>query len=126
MIYSLGGLFLFFAVLGILIILFLYEFEPPLPYVIGLFSGCLVSSIRIVLMDVSINKSIDMQENKAKNYSQLQFFLRYFITIGYAVLLVVLHKYLGVFGGVIGLLCMQLSAYIANYIINKKISHPRL
>lgn len=120
MLYGIGGLFLVFLVLGILLIQLVYPFESIPDFVLGLFTGCLVSGIRIVLMDKSINRAVDMEEKKAKNYNQLQFLVRYFIVIAYAVLLILFHQYLGVFGGVLGLLCMQLSAYVANFLLRQK------
>lgn len=120
MLYAIGGLFLAFLLLGILFIQFIYPLESVSQYALGLLTGCLVSAVRIVLMDKSINRVVDMEEKKAKNYNQMQFLIRYYIVIGYAVLLVVLQQYLGVFGGVLGLLCMQLSAYAANFVLNKR------
>jgi len=120
MIAALGGLFLLLLLLGIIIIYAVYPFESSFSFAFGLFTGCLVSGVRVVLMDNAINKSVAMEEKRAKNYYRLQVMARQFLVLGYAGLLVIFHKYLGVYGGVAGLLCLQLSAYITNFALNKK------
>lgn len=120
MIVAVIALFLAFSLLGGIIITFFYEFEPLPKFLLGLGSASLVTIVRLVLMDKSVNKSARMEEDKAKNHAQLHFFVRYFLTLAYAVVVVILSKYVGVIGAIIGLFNMQLSAYIANYFINVK------
>lgn len=119
MLLSLGVLFLGFILLGFVIIRFFYPFEPFFNFFMGLLLGCVVTAIRLIIMDRSIDKSVDMSDNKAKVHYQIMFFLRYGILILFAVVLVVFHTVFGVFGGVIGIFCMQLSAYGANYLLTK-------
>lgn len=119
MLLSLAVLFLGFALLGFLVTTFLYPFELFSKYLMGLLLGCVVTAIRLVIMDRSIDKTVDMPDKKAKVHYQLMFFLRYGILIVFAVVLVVFNNVFGVWGGVIGIFCMQLSAYGANYLLTK-------
>lgn len=119
MLLSLGVLFFGFALLGAIIIKFIYSFEPLFNYIMGLLLGCVVTAIRLIIMDRSIDKTVDMPDKKAKVHYHLMFFLRYGILVLFAVVLVVFHTVFGVCGGVIGVLCMQLSAYGANYLLTK-------
>ena len=118
MLLSLAVLFAAFALLGGVIIRFVFPFEPLPRYLAGLLLGCVVTAVRLVMMDYAIGKEVGMPEAKAKNYHQLMFFLRYALLIAFAVVLVVFSGVFGVFGGVIGILCMQLSAYGAHMLLS--------
>lgn len=114
MIYSLLILFVVFIVLAFIVNSF-YLFEPMKKFSLGLATGILVSIYKVISMDRSINKLVDMEEEaKAKLKSQSYFILRYFITFGYAALVIIFKDYIGVFGAVIGLFSLKFSAHMAN------------
>lgn len=108
-----------FAALGLGIILLVYPFETVSQYLLGLLLGCFVTAIRILLMDRAIDKTVDLPEKQAKNKYQLLFFLRYGILIVFAAILIIFNQVFGIWGGVVGIICMQFSAYGANYLLTK-------
>lgn len=125
MLISLAALFIMFSIIGALIIIFVYELEPLSKYMLGLFFGCAATAVRLIMMDFAINKVVNMPEKQAKNYHQLMFLLRYGVIIAFAVILIVFNKVFGVYGGVIGIFCMQLSAYGANWLLTRSENKAR-
>ncbi|MDR2931923.1 MAG: ATP synthase subunit I [Oscillospiraceae bacterium] len=122
MCYALGGLFLFFLVIGLLVSVFIYPFEAPAPYALGLFVGCASSVLKVILMEKSLGKAADMEEKGAKNYGALMAMSRYFLTIAVFLLVVFFRDIFGLFGTIIGVLALQFSAYIANFVLRKNSS----
>ena len=114
---AIAGLFAVFAVAGLLIIAFAYPFERPLPYLLGLLLGCALSAVKVVLMEKSIGKSLDMEGKSAKNYAGLMVTLRYLLTFAVLAAVFLLKGVFGVFGVVLGLLSLQLAGYIAGYVL---------
>ena len=125
MILSLLVLFFAFAALGVSIIVFVYPFEPIGKYLLGLLLGCTCTFFRLLIMDYSINKEMDMAEQKAKNYHQLMSFVRYGLLFAFAAVLIISDDIFGVYGGVIGILCLQLSAYGGNILLTRKEKRQR-
>ena len=81
----------------------------PLKYALGLFLGSAISAGKALLMERTLNKSLDMEKKAAENYARLMFLGRYFLT---AILLVLAAVFLSLWGAVIGLVTLQISAYL--------------
>ena len=120
MLLSLAVLFVGFALLGSALILFIYPLEPLPRYLAGLFLGCVVTAARLCMMDYSIQKEVDMPEDKAKNYHRLMFLPRFGLLLVLVVALLVFPAVFGVWGGMLGVFCMQLSAYGANILMARR------
>lgn len=102
------------AALGLVVTLAVYPFEKPLAYVLGLLVGGGLSAMKILLLERSIAKTVDMEQKNAQSMARLHFFLRYGLTVLVLVGVVLLRQYIGLFGTLLGLLALQLSAYAAN------------
>ena len=114
------GLCAFFIAAGWLVITWVYPFEPAPAYAVGLISGTLLSAFRVVLMEKSLNRAVDMGEyDKAKSYGALQVLLRNLITLGFFVLVFFFRQVFGMFGAIIGVLSLQLSGYLTGFILRK-------
>ena len=111
-------LFAVLLVAGCAIIMFVYPFERPLPYSIGLLTGCALSGAKILLLDHTNSKAVDLGKN-AKNYATLQAILRYFGTIAAVAPAFIFRGAFGVYGVAAGLLSLQLAAFITSFIIGK-------
>ena len=114
-------LFICLLVLGISISLFAYPFERPIAYSIGLFIGCLISLAKIILLEKTLSRAVELGK-QAKNYAALQATLRYFATIAAIVPAFIFRNTIGVFGVVAGLLSLQISAFITSVVIKKDTS----
>ena len=109
-------------VAGLLLSVFVYPFERPFPYVVGLLLGCLLSLSKVVLLERSLERSSEIGEEKqAKNYAHLQAILRYFLTIAVMLSAVFFRQVVGVFGVVLGILSLQPAAYLTNAVLRR---HP--
>jgi len=112
MLYAIIGLAVFFALVGIAIIFFLYPFERPLPFLTGLAVGAMLSVAKLFLMEKSISKTLDMENERATGVARLHFLLRYLLTGVVLVPVVLYPRYFGLFGTLAGILTLQLSAYV--------------
>lgn len=119
---AVGGLFVVLLGLGELAIGLVHPFERPLPFAVGLLLGCLLSVAKIVLLEKSLSHSVELEEKNAKNYSSLQSILRFFLTIAVLLSVVLFPKVVGLFGTVLGILSLQLSAYVAGFVMRKRTS----
>ncbi|WRS26583.1 ATP synthase subunit I [Oscillospiraceae bacterium MB08-C2-2] len=114
------GLFGVFLLVGLAVTSLVYPFEKPLPFAMGLLAGTLLSMAKVILLEKSLGRSMDMKKKQAQNYAGLQAAMRYLLTILVVVVVVFLPAVFGVFGTIIGILSLQLSAYISEYLIHKK------
>ena len=111
-------LFVLLLATGFAIYYALYPFEQPLPYSVGLLTGCAISVIKIMLLEKTLARAVDLGK-RAKLYAAMQALLRYFVTIAAVVPAFIFRGVFGVFGIVAGLLTLQLSAIIASAITAK-------
>lgn len=107
-------------VLGMVVCLWVYPFEQPLPYALGLTVGCLLSFAKIVMLERALNRSSDMDEKSARNYVSLQAMLRYGLTIVVLAGVVFAKGFFGLFGVIFGVLSLQGAAYITGAIIKNR------
>jgi len=119
MIKSLGVVILILLAGGLLITSFVYSFEKPAPYVIGLLTGGLLSMFKVILLERSLNRSVEMGAKSAQGYVGLQAILRYLLTIAVFLLVVFFPVAFGLFGTILGVLSLQLSAYITGFMMRK-------
>lgn len=114
-------LFAVLSGLGLLVILLIYPFEQPLPYLLGLLIGTLLSLIKVYLMDRSIQHAMDRTTSKAaQGYASLQVTLRYLLTLGVFALVFLFKEQVGLFGAILGVLLLQFSAYLSNPILKRR------
>lgn len=80
-------------------------------YGLGILLGYALSCIRLVLLEKSLNKSVEMEKESASNYARLQYMVRYFLTL--AILIVVaVTDVASLLGTLIPLLLVQPAVYI--------------
>lgn len=113
-------LVVFFLAAGHLVIKLFYGFEQPLPYTLGLLLGGLLSVSKVILLEKSLEHSLDMEGKKAQGYAGLQATLRYLLTIGVFLLVFLFPHVFGLFGAIIGVLSLQGAAYLTNFVLNKR------
>jgi|GEM_PF-2135176 len=120
MILSAAGICLLMLIIGLIVINFVIEFEKSAAYATGIAAGCLLTAVKIVMLEKAINTSLDMGTKiKAGATGTLLFAMRFALTG--AVLFVAFRfpAVLGRFGTIFGIISMQLSAYTSNFILMK-------
>lgn len=98
---------------GLAVTLLLYRFEPPLAYALGLALGCASSALKVVLLERSNAKLLELDSKAAENLSRLFFVLRFTLTVILLLPVVLLPDYVGLFGAILGVLSLQAAAHIA-------------
>ncbi len=89
---------------------YLHDLNKIIGFFIGLFLGSSISIIKVVILEKTIDKSLDMEKQQASNFAVLMFILRYFIT-AFILVIAALVSSINVWGAIIGILLLQLSAY---------------
>ena len=117
---AIGGLFCALLLAGLLVIILAYRFERPLAFGVGLFLGCALSAGKVVLLEKTLSKAVDMESEKAKNYARAQMLLRYGLTILVVLGAVFFKEAIGLYGIIAGLLTLQLASYIAHFALRNK------
>jgi len=120
MLIAIAGLFGALLLAGELVIFLAYRFEGPIPFGVGLLLGCALSAAKVVLLERSLNRAVDLGADKAKNYARFQMVLRYGLTIVVVLGAVFFRQAVGLFGIIAGLLSLQLASYIASIALRKK------
>lgn len=116
---SLGGLFLAVLLVGLIIAGLVYPFEAPLPFALGLLAGTLLSMWKVILMESSIAKVVDMEGKASQTYASFFAMLRYILTAVVLVCAFLFKTVIGPFGAVIGVLNLQIAAYITGWLLRK-------
>lgn len=125
MLFGIAGFFAAALILGLVAIGIWGPWNSPLglrpiPFSIGLLAGCLTSMYKVVSMETTLSRSIDMESDKAKPYGQLQYFIRFIVTGVLVVLVVFLPNIFGMLGTVLGILSMPVGAYAAHFMLKIK------
>ena len=114
------GLCAFFLGAGLVASSRIYPFEPPGPYAVGLFTGTLLSLVKVVLMEKMFSRAADIAEaGSAKKYGALQVTFRNLLTLGVLLMVFFFRDTFGLFGTIIGVLILQPAAYITGFILRK-------
>ena len=116
---ALAGLYPVLLAIGVMVHFFLYPFEKPVAFAVGLLAGTILSASKVVLLEKSLSKSLDMEGKVAKNYANFQMVARYFLTIVVLLLAAFFRDIIGLFGTVAGILALQPAAYTAAWRIRK-------
>jgi hypothetical protein len=105
---------------GLIVINFIFAFEKSLPYAAGLAAGCLVTSVKIIMLERAITISVDIGEKyKAGVVGSLLFLPRFLLTGALLAVAFIFPDILGRFGAVFGVLSMQFSAYAASMVLKR-------
>lgn len=101
-----------------LVIGLIARIDTPLSFFCGLLIGTLFVFFKILYMEYTINKSLDMEAGAARGYSTGHFFLRYLLTAAVLVVIAVIPG-ISIWGAIIGLLTQQVAAYIVTFMQQK-------
>lgn len=96
-----------------------FKETTPFVYAKGLLFGTIIAVMKLILLDRTLSKSVNMPPARAQNYVRLHYTLRYFLT---AVVLVVaaLNSSVNLVGVIIGLVLLRPAIYIVNMSQNKR------
>ena|GEM_PF-462480 len=87
--------------------------HDTMKWLLGIVSGTFISVIRVIMLDRTLKKAVNMDKDAATLYTRAQYTLRLFLTIA-AVIAIAITKKVNIYGLVIGLLIPQPSTYLTN------------
>lgn len=87
-------------------------------YALGVALGTFISAARIVLLERTLKKSVDMAPADAQNYTRLHYSLRMIATVVVTVIAFKV-KYIHIVGYILGLLLVQPAVYISKLFVRK-------
>ena len=106
---------------GLLGIHFIHPFEGSMPFMTGLALGCLHSIAKVIILEKSINKILDLEESgSAQGLSRAHFFGRYALTAVVFIIAMMLPDIFGLFGTIAGVLSLQLAGHITGQVLRDK------
>ena len=103
----------------VLVLLSLILIEKPLPFIIGLIFGSLISALNFVELANTLTHAVYMPPSKAQTFTTAKYFIRYIVT---AVVLYVsiVAPYINVLGTIVGLVSIKLIIMVTNLMSNKQ------
>lgn len=84
-------------------------------WAVGVALGTAVSVLKVVMLEKTLNKAVDMSPEDAKNYTRSRYTFRMVLTIALVVVAIKI-PYINVIGLIVGLLLIQPAVYIVNFI----------
>lgn len=85
-----------------------------LPWTVGVLLGLVIALLKMRVMETTLTKAVSMPEDKAKNYTQRHYMLRYLLT-GLVLFVAALSPTISLLGVFVGLLSMKVGAYAQLY-----------
>lgn len=111
------------AVLAVLSLIVLaagvFVSKQPLKFAPGLAFGVIISAIRLLMLARAVNISVDMEPAESKTYMLGQYNLRMLLTVAAVFAGGMMREYISIFALIAGLIILQPSVYIANFIYEK-------
>ncbi|MBR1738087.1 MAG: ATP synthase subunit I [Firmicutes bacterium] len=83
----------------------------------GIIFGTVFSILKVILLEKTLKKAVNMGQANAQNYTRLHYSLRYFLT-GVVVVVAALVKSISLLGVVLGLAAMTPAVFIAGKMEN--------
>lgn len=105
---------------GMFVIIF-YEsfFQIKLSnFILGMVFGTAFSVLKIMLLERTVNKAVDLPKENAVNYTRMHYTLRYFLT-GAVVVVAALSPWISLFGVVLAMVALRPAVYIASWLEKK-------
>lgn len=91
----------------------LFFVDDVFAYAKGIIFGTLFAVLKLVLLERTLSKSVDMPKGNAQNYARLHYTLRYFLTI-VVLAVAAIEPSISLLGVVLSLITMRPAAYIVS------------
>jgi len=90
-----------------------------LQFALGALLGIAASVVRVIILDKTVQKAVNMEKDKAANYVRLLGFVR-LILAGLVLLLAALVPFVNLWGAAAGILSHQIAAYSLKFSFKNK------
>ena len=119
---SAGAICAGLLILGLAVIFYIYAFEKPLPFAVGMGMGLIHTIVKIITLEKSIQKTVDLEKNHAVIMARLLSAARFGITILIFVPVLLFPGIFGLFGTIAGVLSLQLCVYPTHFLLRNDTS----
>ncbi len=106
---------LFLVALGVGLV---FKLAPAFIYFKGLLLGSLFAALKVLMLERTLSKAVNMEPKSATNYSRMHYTLRYFLT-GLMLAVAALEPSISFLGAVIGLFTFTAAAYSVNFFLKR-------
>ena len=110
-----SGVCLLLLAAGLSVTFLGFPFEDPLKFSLGLLLGGISSVTKVVFLDRSLGKTVDLEAENAKSMGRLHALGRYFLSVAAVLIAVVFRHTFGIIGLILGILSLQFGAYAASF-----------
>jgi len=106
------------AVMGAMLLLLIaasaayYRSLDFLPFALGALLGVALNVVKVLMLDKTVNRAVQMEKARAGNYIRIQLFLRYVLT-GLVFLAAALIPFINIWGAAIGVCTLQIALFFA-------------
>lgn len=83
-------------------------------FIFGILYGAIFSALKVILLEKTLNKAVDMSAQKATNYIRIHYVLRYFLTFAILGIAVYRSDIMDIYGVIIGFLVLRPAIYLVN------------
>jgi len=92
--------------------------KEPVPFILGLIFGSLISILNFMELGNTLNRAVTMAPDKAQSFTTVKYFIRYIVT---AVVLYVsiVAPYINVLGTILGLVIIKIIILVMNLLSDK-------
>lgn len=97
------GVLIVNAIIGIIS---LFLIKPPLPFLLGLIFGTIISILNFRLLALTVEKSVKLEPSQAQTYAASRYMIRYFI-VGIVLYISIKADYINVLGTIIGIITLK-------------------
>ncbi len=103
------------AALGIIAMgIGIYFADNILYWVLGIAAGTAISMLKVIMLERTLDRAVDMPPEDAKNYTRSRYTFRMILSIA-AVVVAIKLPWFNVIGVIVGLLLVQPAVYIVNF-----------
>lgn len=106
----------FYGIAALLIIIFENSLGIKIfNFSLGMIFGTLFTILKILLLEKTVNKAVDMPREQAQNYTRLHYTLRYFLT-GAVIVAAVINPWTSIAGVVLALAAFRPAVYFTGWL----------
>lgn len=89
-------------------------------FIMGILFGFIFSTLKLVLLEKTLNRAIDMKGQRAENHMRLHYIARYFLTFAILIIAALRQDILNLYAVIISMLLLRPAVYIVNLKEKKK------
>lgn len=99
------------SLIGIIASVIYYRSSACLPFIYGILLGSFVSVVKVIVLERTVDKALEMEKKSAVRHVYLQHILR-LLLVAAVLLIAAIVEYISLWGAIAGVLSFQISLYV--------------